>query len=143
MKLEKITNLFKRQTVEDERNKYVVDPNAEPDPDEVLRMHDRESRTRVVVGPWKIVITIVSIVFVLYHLFTSRFGTPTVMAHRAIHVGFILLLTFMYYPASKKSNKSRPSAVDMIFLTLIVATTIYTAWNVVPLALRASTLTEL
>ncbi len=85
---------------------------------------------------WTTAIIVLSCVFILYHLITSRFGMPPMFKHRAIHLGFILCLVWMYYPASKRSVQSRPSAVDMVLIAASIAVCSYTVFNVDAFALR-------
>ena len=108
-----------------------------PDADEVLRKHDKESRTRKLTGFWLMLIIITSVIFISYHLITSRFGMPIVLKHRAIHVGFILFLVWGYFPATKKSPQDKPSILDMGLMLATVISTIYTVNNVEPFAARA------
>lgn len=114
----------------------VYDENGNIDPDAVLGELDRESKFRKLEGFWKYVVMAVSVVFVFYHLYTSRFGMPIVNQHRAFHVGVIMFLAFAYYPFTKKSDKTKPTWWDVVMMVLVVVTTAYTIWNVVPLAMR-------
>lgn len=114
-----------------------VNPDGTMDADEVLREKDKESAFRKLDGFWLTLTTIISIVFISYHMITARFGTPIVMQHRAIHVGFILALIWIYYPATKGSIKHRPSLLDMGLVVVTVATSVYTVMNVVPYAARS------
>jgi len=100
---------------------------APADVDKILQKAEVESRYRRNFLPaWKIVITVISILFVSYHLYTARFGMPETIKHRAIHVGFILLLVWLYFPATTKSPKDRPSFVDLGLVFLSLAVIIYT-----------------
>lgn len=115
-----------------------VDEKEVIDGEEVLRKVDRESRFRNKMGGfWKTAVVLLSCIFIAYHLITSRFGMPPAFQHRAIHLGFILCLVWMYYPAKRKSIKSRPSYLDMGLIALTVALTIFTYFNIDSLALRA------
>ncbi len=109
-----------------------------PDGEEVMRKIDRESRFRKnMQGFWKYSLIVVSCIFIAYHLITSRFGMPPAFQHRAIHLGFILTLVWMYYPAGQKSITTRPSYIDMGLIVLTVGLTIFTYFNIDALALRA------
>ena len=119
-----------------EESVLVYNENGEVDPNAVLSELDRESKFRKLSGFWYIVVAAVSVIFVFYHLYTSRFGMPIVNQHRAFHVGVIMFLAFAYYPFTGKSDKARPTWWDMLMMVLVVITTVYTIWNVTPLALR-------
>ncbi|NLB82834.1 MAG: TRAP transporter permease [Synergistaceae bacterium] len=108
------------------------------DGEEVLRKLDRESNYRnKMEGFWKTAVVGISVVFIAYHLITSRFGMPPAFQHRAIHLGFILSLVWMYYPAVRNSPKNRPSTLDVGLVLLTVALTIFTYFNIDSLSLRA------
>ena len=93
------------------------------DIDKVMQKAEVESRYRRDFLPiWKTIIAAISIVFVSYHLYTARFGMPETIKHRAIHVGFILILVWLYFPATNKSPRNRPSYLDLglVLTTLVV-----------------------
>jgi len=104
--------------------------NAEgptPDGEKILRERDRESRYRNKLSPfWKYVVMVISIAFVGYHMVTSRIGMPDMIKHRAIHVAFVLGLVWLYYPARKKSPRTRPSVVDLVLFVLTLVMILYT-----------------
>lgn len=75
---------------------------------------------------WKIVIAVISIAFIGYHLYTARFGMPESIKHRSLHVGFILTLVWLYFPATLKSPKNRPSYIDLALVAVTVTVTVYT-----------------
>jgi len=131
MRIPKISKLFKK---EDYIIKYNEDGSV--DGDDVLRSRDKESAFRKLTGLWLKLITAVSIIMVAYHMITARIGTPIIMKHRAIHVGFVLLLIWAYYPANKKSIKTKPSTLDIALMIITVVTTTYTIMNVEPFAAR-------
>ncbi len=87
--------------------------------DELVAQVEAESRyRRKIDAPWKTIITVISVLFVTYHIITSRFGMPEVAHHRAIHLGFIFALLFLYFPANKKSPRRRPSTMDIVLTIL-------------------------
>ena len=90
--------------------------------EELVRKVERESRFRRKFDkPWNYIITVISVLFVTYHIITSRFGMPEVAHHRSIHLGFVMVLLFLYFPATPKSPKTRPSIVDVGLSLLSVA----------------------
>ena len=111
--------------------------NLENQGEAVLRKATKESRYRLELDPmWNRSVIVISCVFILYHLVTSRYGMPPMFKHRAIHLGFILCLVWMYYPASGRSPQSRPSAADCLLMAASVAISAYTVFNVDDFALR-------
>jgi TRAP transporter 4TM/12TM fusion protein len=117
---------------------YAVSQDNEAiDGQEVLRKVDKESQYRDKMrGFWQKAVVALSCILVAYHLITSRFGMPPSFQHRAIHLGFILCLVWIYYPARKGAIKSRPSAIDMFLIILTMGLTVFTYYNIDALALR-------
>jgi TRAP transporter 4TM/12TM fusion protein len=118
---------------------YVVKRNADGtlDGDDILRERDQESSFRKLTGSWKTIVMIISCMFIGYQMITARIGTPIYMKHLGIHLGFILCLIFAYYPATKKSEKGKPTILDIGLILLTVAATVYTVYNVEPFNLRS------
>jgi TRAP transporter 4TM/12TM fusion protein len=97
------------------------------DAEALLEKVDVESRYRKNFSDfWKIAILVISSIFIGYHMITSGIGIPEAIKHRAIHVGFVLALVFLYYPGTKKSIRSRPSAVDLVLFFTAIAVTVFT-----------------
>ncbi|MCL1940456.1 MAG: TRAP transporter permease [Synergistaceae bacterium] len=105
--------------------------------EEVLREVSIENRYRSDLLPsWKYAVFALSCAFVLYHVITSRYGMPPMFKHRAIHLGAILCLTWLYYPFCGKSPKDRPSYVDIVLIIASVVVSAYTVYNIDEFALR-------
>jgi len=97
------------------------------DADEMLENVEAEFQYRKKIDPfWMTVVTVISIAFVAYHMITSGIGMPEVFKHRSIHVGFILALAFLYFPAGRRSPRGKPSAMDLVLVGLSVAVTVFT-----------------
>jgi TRAP transporter 4TM/12TM fusion protein len=102
-------------------------PLSEAETDKVMQKAEVESRYRRNFLPlWKTVIAVISVIFIAYHLYTARFGMPETIKHRAIHVGFILLLVWLYFPATSRSPKDRPSYVDLGLAALTIGVIVFT-----------------
>lgn len=93
---------------------------------EILEKYDAESRFRVFKSKYIArFISIIAVVFSLYHLYTSVLGAPATLKHRSIHIAFVLVLIFLLYPASKKANRHKLSWYDALLAILSVSTTVY------------------
>ncbi|KAF0194543.1 MAG: TRAP transporter 4TM/12TM fusion protein [Bacillota bacterium] len=111
--------------METEPKKLITE--ATPDGEALIREKDRESDYRNKLDKhWKKIVAVISCVYIAYHMYTSRMGMPEIVKHRAIHVGFILILVWLYYPATKKSPKNKPTPLD---LGLVVATVIMVGYT--------------
>ncbi|MCK7481003.1 MAG: hypothetical protein M0C28_30210 [Candidatus Moduliflexus flocculans] len=62
---------------------------------------------------WMTFITVVSVLFIGYHMVTAGIGLPEIFKHRTVHLGFLLCLTWLYFPARKGSPRGRPSTLDL------------------------------
>src|SRR5680860_171551 len=106
--------------------------------EKLTRKIDISERFRKNILPnWKLLITVISIIFTLFSCIWPTFGRLQPMQLRGIHLGFVLALVFLYYPAREKSPQDRPSVLDIVFIMLSFAIGIYTWYNTIPLALRA------
>lgn len=100
------------------------------DADEMLEDVEAEFNYRKKIEPfWTKVILVVSVLFVGYHMVTAGIGIPEVYKHRAIHLGFLLGLAWLYFPARKGSPRGKPSAVDLGLFALTAVVTVLTVIN--------------
>ncbi len=105
-------------------------PVVVADTDEMLEDTEAEYNYRKKFGAkWLVIIMVISAIFIGYQLITAGFGMPEVMKHNAIHLGFLLCLTFLYFPASKGSPRARPSNLDIVFSLVSALCAVYTVIN--------------
>jgi TRAP transporter 4TM/12TM fusion protein len=105
-------------------------PVVVADTDEMLEDTEAEYNYRKKFGPtWLTIIMVISALFIGYQLVTAGFGMPEVMKHNAIHLGFLLCLTFLYFPARKGSPRARPSNLDIVLSVVSALCAIYTVYN--------------
>jgi TRAP transporter 4TM/12TM fusion protein len=94
---------------------------------------DTESRVRDYQGPWKNIITVLSVLWVVFQLYYTTIGTIEAISFRAIHAAILLVFCFLLYPATIKENRkrSKPSIFDFILiaLTLFVFTYFVVNYN--------------
>jgi len=76
-------------------------------------------------GLVKKVIIIVSIILSLFHLYTAGFGILPPMQQRVFHLGLILFLVFLVFPATTKSPKDKVPWYDIILAITALAINIY------------------
>ncbi len=57
----------------------------------------------------------------LFHLWVNTFGTIPGVKRNAMHLAFLLFLTFLYYPSWQKPKGRRLNALDYIFLGITTA----------------------
>lgn len=69
---------------------------------------------------------LIAITMSIYHIFTGSFGAPEALLHRSIHLLFTLVLVFLINPISKKRRKW---SLDIILISLSLASIFYLFWN--------------
>ncbi len=99
--------------------------DAEHAAEKVLEKADAEARFRKYGGRWAVAVTVIAVAMSIFHLYTSGFGTLMAMKQRSVHLAFLVLLTFLLYPGSKRAPRNRPSAVDWIWIILSVSSSLY------------------
>ncbi len=100
------------------------------DADEMLENVEAEFNYRKKIDPfWMKVIVVVSVLFVGYHMVTAGIGIPEVYKHRSVHLGFLLSLTWLYFPANRKSPRGKPSKLDLALFAVSFVVTVLTVIN--------------
>lgn len=81
---------------------------------------DTESRVRDYHGPWKNIITVFSVLWVVFQLYYTTIGTIEAITFRAIHAAILLVFCFLLFPATMKENRKRnqPSIFDFILIAV-------------------------
>ncbi len=87
--------------------------------------HEEETSTRSFFGKTAAFVMIFAIITSIVHIWMNSFSLMMVIKKNAIHLGLMLGLTFLMYPATKKSSKEKPSSFDWIFSVLGIFTGIY------------------
>jgi TRAP transporter 4TM/12TM fusion protein len=71
-----------------------------------------------------------------FHIYTTWAGFLEPRLQRAVHLGFLLPLTFLLFPASAGSPKHRPSAWDWVWAILALLANAYIIWQQPRITLR-------
>ena len=77
-------------------------PDSDVNVDEVMRKYDIESNTRIWEGRPKTIISILLVAFSVYCIGMTLFSTFLPETKLAMFVGFVVIIGFVLYPASKK-----------------------------------------
>lgn len=75
------------------------------------------------------IVFVIAVLMSLYHLYTAGFGLLLSALQRAYHLMFVLVLGFLLYPATKKSDKTKIPFYDVIFALIGIAVTLYIPMN--------------
>lgn len=82
-------------------------------------------------------IFIICIALSLFHLYTAWNGPLVTLMHRAVHTSVVMLLVFLLYPANGKSDKTKPTIIDIILGIASIAIGLYIIFNYKAIVLRA------
>ena len=84
-------------------------------------------------GTWKIILSAVAILFVMFHIYTGFAGPLPNLKQRAVHVGFALILTFSLMGFMKKKGKGLwPSVllgIDILLIIMAIVSCGYILFN--------------
>jgi len=91
-----------------------------------LEKHEKAARTRKFDGTINKCLSLFCFLFTIYHLaIASGMFSLQNIKHHAIHVGLILILSFVLYPAWEKASRKKIAWYDCIFTLIAVAEPIY------------------
>ncbi|MBD5417554.1 MAG: TRAP transporter permease [Desulfovibrio sp.] len=113
------------------------------DVSEIVAKYDKEATFRTFRGWLKIFISCVCIVFSGFQLFTAATGLYPPQIQRSIHLGFVLVLIYLLYPAKADGNKHRLNWYDVLLAAAGAAVCGYIIWNYDTIVLDAGPPTEL
>lgn len=109
------------------------------DVNEIVEKFQVEARFRRLAGLWARIVSVIAIAMSAFQWYTAGFGTLQQMKQRGVHLGFMLALIFLLYPASKGSPKNRPSYLDIFLAALGFAGGTYHLFYYDAIALRGGT----
>lgn len=99
-----------------------VDLLSEEKKQELLQKLDKESSYRNLEGIWKKVITVILLCFALFQIYSAIFPSispifPTVPTQilRMVHLGFVIVVAYLLYPAKSGNNRNKIKWYDYIF----------------------------
>ena len=89
------------------------------------------SRLRSYTGRTALIVTILLVVWSVFQVYFTTFGAISAINLRASHCLFLLLFTFLLFPAYKTQNKKRtlPPALDLLLITLSFICIFYLMYN--------------
>ncbi|WP_197280046.1 TRAP transporter permease [Bacillus sp. FJAT-27251] len=92
-----------------------------------LEKVDSEFRVRTYIGKAAKVLTGIAVIWSIFQLFAAGSGVFDAITLRAWHMMFLLVVTFLLYPASKKGKRTLkyPPGLDLICILLSIVSTGY------------------
>jgi len=107
--------------------------------DREIARYDPEFRFRDLAGAGKWTVFFVSIAMSLYQLYTAGFGLLNAHVQRAIHLAFILALTFLLFPVRRKGKTTGIPLYDVVLAITGAAVGAYIFYDYQEIVLRAGT----
>lgn len=111
--------------------------------DELLAKVDKESAYRKLTGTHHRLVAITAITFSLFQLYTASFGLLPAQMQRAVHLLFVLFLSYLLYPVRRGARQTRIPWYDGILSVLAASCAGYIAYNYAGLMDRAGAFTTL
>ena len=79
---------------------------------EVVAKYDREARFRKLSGAPGAVAAGVAVGLSLFQLYTAGTGPLEALKQRSLHLTCIMVLAFLLYPATSRSHRAKPAALE-------------------------------
>lgn len=83
------------------------------------------SSQRQLVGKWLQIVTVIAIVAAIVHIYMNSFSLMVTIKRNAIHLAFMLSMTFLVFPARKGSPRDRFTITDAVLALLSAAVGLY------------------
>ena len=109
----------------------------------IMEKYDRESVTRHLGGFAKWLVFALCLLFSAVQLYAAFTGRVAATQLRPLHLGFVMMLVFLNYPYSKKSNRKKLPVPDILLAALAMGVCLYIALQHVELANRINKNTPL
>ncbi|WP_086465006.1 TRAP transporter permease [Oceanibaculum nanhaiense] len=97
--------------------------NAQPEEalskDQINRLveeYDPESNFRQLIGAAAILVTVMGVLLSLFHVYTAGFGLLNEIAHRSIHLAFVLALIYLVFPEQRRARPTVEWPVSLGFV---------------------------
>ena len=120
----------------------ITESDVAMDVDKLMEEFDADaSKSRKLTGLLGKATSIIAILMSLFHLYTAGFGTLLSVKQRALHLIFAFTLGFFLFPATKKSDKTKASILDYVFIFLNVVVFGYLFIFVEQIALKGGNMT--
>lgn len=113
------------------------------DVSEIVAKYDKESAYRTFRGWLEVFIRVLCIAFSAFHLFTAATGAYPPQIQRAVHLGFVLVLIYLLYPARATGSKHKLAWYDAILAAAGAAVCGYIVWNYDVIVLDAGPPTQM
>ena len=108
---------------------------AQEEMDAIMQKYDRESAFRTLTGFRGVILSVILILFSLLQLYSTWRIIPSTHM-RPIHLGIVLMLAYLLYPARRRSRKDTLPWYDAVLAVLSLAVYLYQVVNFDKIALQ-------
>ena len=113
------------------------------DVSEIVAKYDKESSYRTFAGWLELLVKVICIAFSAFHLYTAAMGAYPPQIQRAAHLGFVLVLIYLLYPARATASKHKLAWYDALLALAGGTVCAYIIWNYDVIVLDAGPPTEM
>lgn len=99
------------------------------DVSEIVAKYDKEAVYRTFKGWLDLAIRCLCILFSAFHLYTAAMGAFAPQIQRSVHLGFVLTLIYLLYPARADGDRHKLVWYDAVLALLGAAVCFYIIWN--------------
>ncbi len=87
---------------------------SEKEREELIQKLDKESSYRKLEGFWQYFVTAILLCFTLFQMYTAATGTMPAQLLRMTHIGFVIVLVYLLFPARAKSARNKIAWIDFL-----------------------------
>ncbi len=98
---------------------------SEKEREELIQRLDKESSYRKLSGVWKKITTVILLCFTLFQMYTAMIPTIPAQQLRMTHLGFVIVLAFLLFPATMKGSREKIAILDYVFAALFLGVVSY------------------
>lgn len=110
---------------------------------DIVAKYDKESSYRTFKGGLELFIKILCVAFSAFHLYTAAVGAYPPQIQRAVHLGFVLTLIYLLYPARATGSKQKLAWYDVLLAAAGTSVCAYIVWNYNVIVLDAGPPTDM
>lgn len=115
----------------------VIDVNA------ISAQSEVRGDTRQLLGRWALLLTVVGVASSLFHFYTAGYRPLPAMEQRPVHVGLMLFLCFLIYPATKAGRDRQPTLFDLLLSVVGAGSAFHLAWTYEDIVMRGGFPTQM
>ncbi|MDD2966179.1 MAG: TRAP transporter permease [Desulfovibrionaceae bacterium] len=113
------------------------------DVSEIVAKYDKEAVYRTFQGWFNLFVRFLCIAFSAFHLYTAAFGAFPPQIQRAVHLGFVLTLVYLLYPARAEGKNKGLPWYDLLLAVAGAAVCAYIVWQYDFIVLDAGPATDM